>query len=233
MSSRRRARRANRRRMPDDRVERERQRPVRRRARGHAAPVGAPRRARDDRHQVRLRHRPVRRLHRASRRRADALVHHRGRHAAGKAVTTIEAIGETPAGKAIQQAWLDLEVVQCGYCQSGQIMSAAALLAENPARPTTTSTRRCPATSAAAAPMSASARPSSRRPGRWARREAGHDGIAAGLDPHVTRRCVPPGRCGARGWPGDRLASCLPPQRPAPPSRRTPSCGSAATGASR
>jgi isoquinoline 1-oxidoreductase subunit alpha len=50
----------------------------------------------------------------------------------GSAITTIEAIGETPAGKAVQQAWLDLEVVQCGYCQSGQIMSAAALLAENP-----------------------------------------------------------------------------------------------------
>ena len=47
---------------------------------------------------------------------------------AGKIITTIEAIGQTPQGKALQQAWLDLEVVQCGYCQSGQIMSAAALL---------------------------------------------------------------------------------------------------------
>jgi isoquinoline 1-oxidoreductase subunit alpha len=51
---------------------------------------------------------------------------------AGKQITTIEAIGETPAGKRVQQAWLDLEVVQCGYCQSGQIMSASALLARNP-----------------------------------------------------------------------------------------------------
>jgi len=50
----------------------------------------------------------------------------------GRSVTTIEAIGDTPAGKKIQQAWLDLEVVQCGYCQSGQIMSAAALLARKP-----------------------------------------------------------------------------------------------------
>ena len=49
-----------------------------------------------------------------------------------KAVTTIEAIGKTPEGKALQQAWLDLEVVQCGYCQSGQIMSAAALLTNKP-----------------------------------------------------------------------------------------------------
>jgi isoquinoline 1-oxidoreductase alpha subunit len=48
-----------------------------------------------------------------------------------KAVTTIEAIGQTPSGRKIQQAWLDVDVVQCGYCQSGQIMSAAALLAAN------------------------------------------------------------------------------------------------------
>jgi isoquinoline 1-oxidoreductase alpha subunit len=47
-------------------------------------------------------------------------------------ITTIEAIGASPAGAAIQQAWLDREVVQCGYCQSGQIMSASALLASNP-----------------------------------------------------------------------------------------------------
>lgn len=47
-------------------------------------------------------------------------------------IVTIEGIGSTPAGKAIQQAWLDVDVVQCGYCQSGQIMSAAALLAANP-----------------------------------------------------------------------------------------------------
>jgi len=48
------------------------------------------------------------------------------------AITTIEAVGKTPAGQRIQKAWLDLEVVQCGYCQSGQIMSASALLAGNP-----------------------------------------------------------------------------------------------------
>jgi isoquinoline 1-oxidoreductase alpha subunit len=48
------------------------------------------------------------------------------------AITTIEAIGETPAGAKVQKAWLDLEVVQCGYCQPGQIMSASALLASNP-----------------------------------------------------------------------------------------------------
>ena len=46
-------------------------------------------------------------------------------------ITTIEAIGATPARVKIQRAWLDLEVVQCGYCQSGQIMSASALLANH------------------------------------------------------------------------------------------------------
>ena len=49
-----------------------------------------------------------------------------------RAITTIEAIGATTPGHKIQQAWLDLEVVQCGYCQSGQIMSATALLASKP-----------------------------------------------------------------------------------------------------
>src|SRR5262245_8461522 len=48
------------------------------------------------------------------------------------AIATIEAIDNTPSGKKIQKAWLDLEVVQCGYCQSGQIVSASALLASNP-----------------------------------------------------------------------------------------------------
>jgi isoquinoline 1-oxidoreductase alpha subunit len=52
--------------------------------------------------------------------------------AVGKSVTTIEAIGDTPSGKKIQEAWLGIEVVQCGYCQSGQIMSAAALIEGNP-----------------------------------------------------------------------------------------------------
>ena len=49
-----------------------------------------------------------------------------------RAVTTIEGIGATEAGAKVQRAWLDLEVIQCGYCQSGQIMSASALLAANP-----------------------------------------------------------------------------------------------------
>jgi isoquinoline 1-oxidoreductase alpha subunit len=49
-----------------------------------------------------------------------------------RAITTIEAVSEKPNGAKIQKAWLDLEVIQCGYCQSGQIMAAIALLDENP-----------------------------------------------------------------------------------------------------
>jgi isoquinoline 1-oxidoreductase subunit alpha len=49
-----------------------------------------------------------------------------------RAITTIEGVGTTPEGAKVQQAWLALDVVQCGYCQSGQIMSAAALLARTP-----------------------------------------------------------------------------------------------------
>jgi isoquinoline 1-oxidoreductase alpha subunit len=51
--------------------------------------------------------------------------------AAGKRVVTIEAMGATKAGKAVQAAWVDHDVPQCGYCQSGQIMSACALLSSN------------------------------------------------------------------------------------------------------
>jgi isoquinoline 1-oxidoreductase subunit alpha len=49
-----------------------------------------------------------------------------------KSINTIEALGGTSIGKALQRAWIDLDVVQCGYCQSGQLMSAAALLAKTP-----------------------------------------------------------------------------------------------------
>ncbi|MAP30417.1 MAG: (2Fe-2S)-binding protein [Pseudomonas sp.] len=51
---------------------------------------------------------------------------------AGRAVTTIEAVGQSALGAQVQQAWLAHEVVQCGYCQSGQIMSATALLQRQP-----------------------------------------------------------------------------------------------------
>lgn len=49
-----------------------------------------------------------------------------------RAITTIEAIGDTPAGQRVQAAWREIDVVQCGYCQSGQVMQAASLLAQNP-----------------------------------------------------------------------------------------------------
>jgi isoquinoline 1-oxidoreductase alpha subunit len=57
--------------------------------------------------------------------------------AVGAKITTIEAVGATAAGKAVQSAWEKLDVVQCGYCQSGQIMSAAALITRN-SRPSDT-----------------------------------------------------------------------------------------------
>jgi isoquinoline 1-oxidoreductase alpha subunit len=52
--------------------------------------------------------------------------------AVGQQIATIEAMAQHPVGQKVQKAWLDVEVVQCGYCQSGQIMSATALLAANP-----------------------------------------------------------------------------------------------------
>jgi isoquinoline 1-oxidoreductase alpha subunit len=52
--------------------------------------------------------------------------------AAGKRITTIEGLAPDPRGRALQRAWVELVVPQCGYCQSGQLMSAAALLARNP-----------------------------------------------------------------------------------------------------
>jgi isoquinoline 1-oxidoreductase alpha subunit len=55
--------------------------------------------------------------------------------ASGRSVTTIEGLGTTRQGQAVQKAWVELDVVQCGYCQPGQLMSAAALLTNNP-RPT-------------------------------------------------------------------------------------------------
>jgi isoquinoline 1-oxidoreductase alpha subunit len=47
-------------------------------------------------------------------------------------ITTIEGVGSTPVGQSVQKAWLELEVIQCGYCQSGQVMAATALLSHTP-----------------------------------------------------------------------------------------------------
>ena len=52
--------------------------------------------------------------------------------AAGLNITTIEAVADSPVGKAVSESWTALDVPQCGYCQAGQIMSATAMLAENP-----------------------------------------------------------------------------------------------------
>lgn len=94
--------------------------------------MGVARRAGHDRHEIRLRHGAVRSLHRARQRPPTRSCVTPVDSIGSSEITTIEAIGATPAGAKIQKAWLDREVVQCGYCQSGQIMSASALLASNP-----------------------------------------------------------------------------------------------------
>ena len=106
---------------------------------------------------------------------ADALLHHPVDSVGTSEITTIEAIGATPAGARSRRPGSTARSSQCGYCQSGQIMSAAALLAEQSAPDATpTSTTPCPATSAAAAPMSASAT-RSKRAAQSNVREADHD----------------------------------------------------------
>ena len=150
-----------------------------------------------------------------------------------RAVTTIEGVGATPAGAKVQKAWLELEVVQCGYCQSGQIMSAAALLAATPNPTTPTSTPRWRATSAAAAPMCASARRSSApRPNVSRRRSAmtsrhrsptvfaphaadRRPGRAASCSPSIFR-CARGQRAGAAGGRAPTASS-----RPTPSSAST------------
>ena len=88
---------------------------------------------RSHRHEVRLRHCAVRRLHRARQRHGRcARASRRCRRVAGQKVTTIEGLANGDALHPLQQAWIDLDVPQCGYCQAGQIMSAAALLATKP-----------------------------------------------------------------------------------------------------
>src|SRR6266446_2606211 len=77
--------------------------------------------------------------------------------AVGHAITTIEGVGATDAGKKIQQAWLDLEVVQCGYCQSARSWPPPRCSRRSRRPRTPTSTRGCPGTSAAAGPIRASA----------------------------------------------------------------------------
>lgn len=82
-------------------------------------------------------------------------------------VTTIEAVGDDKIGAAVQQAWVELDVVQCGYCQSGQVMSAVGLLSENPKPSVQRLTSTCPATPAAAPPINAFAPASSARLKFW------------------------------------------------------------------
>jgi isoquinoline 1-oxidoreductase alpha subunit len=84
----------------------------------------------------------------------------------GAEITTIEGVNGK-AAKAVQEAWNELDVPQCGYCQSGQIMAATALLTDTQNRPTKTSTQPWTGTSAAVRPTPGSARQSMPQPTRW------------------------------------------------------------------
>ena len=99
----------------------------------HAARPAA-RAARPDRHQEGLRPRPVRRLHRAGRRPARQLLPHAGGDAGRREVTTIEGLADGDALHPLQQAFIEHDAFQCGYCTPGQICSAVGLLARRPRR---------------------------------------------------------------------------------------------------
>ena len=84
-----------------------------------------------DRHEIRLRRRFLRRLHRSDRGPAAALLPAAGRGVAGRRITTIEGLGAAGL-HAVQKAWIEEDVAQCGYCQAGQILAAVALLEREP-----------------------------------------------------------------------------------------------------
>src|SRR4029077_8472625 len=121
-----------------------------------------------------------------------------------RAITTIEGIGATPSGAKVQKAWLDPEVIQCGYCQSGQISCSRPR--RTPTMPI--STRRWRAISAAAAPMCVSARRSSAQPAAG-RSPSGADFAIARTDTRsslqVPDQAALPGRGDVRGDLGRRL----------------------------
>ena len=104
---------------------------------------------------------------------------------AGKSVTTIEGLSADRSNP-IQQAWIAEDVPQCGYCQSGQIMTAAALLAKPPTLPTQISTRPCATISVVAGPISPSG-----------------------------AQFIWPRNCASRQVSGERAAKCQPPRIPA------------------
>jgi hypothetical protein len=97
----------------------------------------------------------MRRVYRARGWPARSILHVASGDVGSREVTTIEAIGQKESGRRIQQAWLELEVVQCGYCQSGQIMGAAALIERNLLLMMPKSMQRWPETSAVARPTRA------------------------------------------------------------------------------
>ena len=105
------------------------------------SPVGAPRRAGPHRTSSATAWRTVRRLHRARRRPGGARLHDAARAVANSKVTTIEAIGGDKVGRAVQAAWVEMGVPQCGYCQSGRSWQRPRCSSAPTSRPTPRSTR--------------------------------------------------------------------------------------------
>ena len=101
------------------------------RACGHAPAMGPSGRPRPQGDEVWVRRCPVRRVHGARQRTADAGLPDTVSSVAGRRITTIEGLS-TDGNHPLQRAWQDIDVPQCGYCQAGQLMSAAALLAQTP-----------------------------------------------------------------------------------------------------
>jgi len=97
--------------------------------------MGAAGRSQHMQNEVWMRNGALRRLYGSHRRRGDTILHYPGRQCRGGRSDYYRTIGETPAGRKVQQAWLDHDVVQCGYCQSGADHGGSCAAASNP-RPT-------------------------------------------------------------------------------------------------
>jgi hypothetical protein len=117
--------------MPTYHLQTQREGGQRRRTGRHAAAVGAARQTRAHRPEIRLRGRRLPRLHQPHQRTGSPNLHRHHLRRGRKNVVTIEGLANNGTLHPVQQAWLDEDVAQCGYCQPGQIMQAAAMLKTN------------------------------------------------------------------------------------------------------
>ncbi|MCK7579425.1 MAG: 2Fe-2S iron-sulfur cluster-binding protein [Chromatiales bacterium] len=176
----------------------------------------------------------VRRLHRARRRRAGALLHRRRRRRwPARPITTIEGLVDRRRATRVQRAWVALDVPQCGYCQSGQIMAAAALLAQEPEPERRRHRRARMAGNLCRCGTYPRIRAAIKHAAAAKRRRA-HMSIGPPTSHEPPR--LPQGRRRCRRRPGDRLRVpparplALSPRPPPPAARaRTPACASAPT----